>query len=95
VDYASGEIIPTDLDIYGVSGTAASLCNTFGYSTDTIYFSLERNVVIADIGPGCYSGSYPMSGDIEITFSDVGCSDSYRLNNASHVITGVKLLIYQ
>lgn len=98
VDYASGEIIPTDLDIYGVSGTADSLCTTFSYVDDTIYIHLERNAVIADIGPGCYSGSYPMSGNIEITFSDVvdaGCSDSYRLNNVSHVITGVKLLIYQ
>ncbi|MBO7732168.1 MAG: leucine-rich repeat domain-containing protein [Methanobrevibacter sp.] len=98
VDYASGEIIPTDLDIYGVSGTSASLCNTFSFNDNTIYIYLERNAVIADIGPGCYSGSYPMSGDIEITFSDVvdaGCSDSYRLNNAINVATGVKLLIYQ
>ena len=98
VDYASGEIIPTDLDIYGVSGTADSLCTTFSYVDDTIYIHLERNAVIADIGPGCYSGSYPMSGNIEITFSDVvdaGCSDSYRLNSVAHVITGVKLLIYQ
>ena len=98
VDYASGEIIPTDLDIYGVSGTADSLCTTFSYVDDAIYIHLERNAVIADIGPGCYSGSYPMSGNIEITFSDVvdaGCSDSYRLNHASHVVTGVKLLIYQ
>ena len=63
VEFNYGDDI-SGLDIYGVSGTALNLSSTFGlHQTDTIFFSLERNIVYCSIGnPNvCYTNYYSLS----------------------------------
>ena len=97
VEFNNGDTIDTNLDIYGVSGNSMYLSVSLFDSQEQIYFSLERATVYGYIGyPNiCYTNSYSTSDTVELTFSDIGCSDYYNLGNSTTVNSTIKLLIYQ
>ena len=94
VTFNNGDTIPSDLDIYGISGTGYNLYNTFGnIYPNPIYIDLSRNKISVTISD-CYSEyGIPMNDTIELIFSNIGCSDYY--NQASQVSVGqIQLYIY-
>ena len=81
----------TGIKIYGVSGNTGDLANTFTLG-DYIDIQLERRIVIVNIGmPVCYSNSYSDSDDVELIFSEIGCSDYYM--ESLTVISAINLYI--
>lgn len=73
--------ITSDMEIYGVRGTAIVLASTFTIGDDVINFDLSRNDVNINIDFGnCYSDTVSKTDNVELIFSDLGCSDYYQLN---------------
>ena len=97
VEYNNGDTIPSDLEIYGISGTAANLYSTFGETggNDIVVNNEGRNKYIVHIGyPSyCYETS-DISGSetVELIFSNIGCSDHY--SQGATVGGTIKLYIY-
>ena len=96
VTFSNGDTIPSDLDIYGISGVT----NDFTYTWwadfyKPMQFTPSRNKIDISIscdGQTCYSDS-PLNTDIvSIIFSDVGCCD--YVNQGATVSGTIQLLIY-
>ena len=96
VTFNSGDDI-SGLQVYGVKGTANDLYLTFNdVLYEDIFFDLSRNIVSATIGGGCYTNDYGMNDNVEIIFSNVGCSDYYTIPSSMTVTYGtIQLYIYQ
>jgi len=100
VEFNSGDTIPSDLDIYGISGTAQNLEATFHSDKGDINASDEgRNTYIVYVGyiSGYYTYCYQTdvtsgSDTIELIFSNLGCADYY--NQGTEVKSTIKLYIY-
>ena len=91
VEYVSGDTIPSDLDIYGISGTAYNLQSAFGLG-DPIYMDLSRNKVTINVDHSCYyEEDIPKDDIVRIIFSDYTCSDYY--NQAATVRFPIQLYI--
>lgn len=93
VEFNNGDDI-SGLDIYGVSGNAYDLSTTFSYGNDYIYFLVERNLIYCYIDGTCYTNNYSTTDNVELVFSNLGCSDYYNCQYVTAEST-IKLLIYQ
>jgi hypothetical protein len=97
VEYNNGDTIPSDLDVYGISGTGRNLLDTFdcnGYNK-LCFQPARRNVeyyVYDNDGNYCASGVEAATDPIELIFSNIGCS-SY-INQGATVSGTIKLYIY-
>ena len=103
VTFNNGDTIPSDLEIYGVSGLASNLARTFIMYGDNIYFSDEgRGKCAVHIGWMEYCYCYEeeglsMSSNLEYIFSNISNScklDSYTVSNGVTVGGTIKLYIY-
>lgn len=97
VEYNNGDTIPSDLDIYGVSGISQDLLDTFGCNmvNKLCFQPSRRNVeyyVYGNDGTNCASGIEAATDPIELIFSNIGCS-SY-INQGATVSGTIKLYIY-
>jgi len=93
VTFNSGDVIPSDLEIYGVSGNSHDLSNVFYFSN--INFELSRNKVYCTIGGGCYQYTYGMDDNVQLVFNDIGCSPYYKVETDLTVYySTVSLYIY-
>lgn len=98
VTFSNGDTIPSDLDIYGISGAATNMMDTFGGDwSNQMYFTPSRNRVdivfqcSGDLSP-CYSDN-PLNTDVvSYIFSDVGCCD--YVNQGATVSGTIQLYIY-
>lgn len=103
VTFNSGDVIPSDLEIYGVSGLASNLTSTFIYYGDNIEFTDEgRGKCAVHIGWVEYCYCYEetgllMSSNLEYIFSNLSNScklDSYTVSNGATVSGTIQLYIY-
>lgn len=95
VTFNSGDDI-SGLQVYGVKGTAYDLYYTFNDTLyEDIFFDLSRNIVSATIGGGCYTNEYGINDNVEIVFSNVGCSDYYTIPSSMTAGGTIQLYIYQ
>lgn len=96
VTFSNGDTIPSDLDVYGVSGISQDLYSTYGGSGTSIIFQPSRNFIEYYVYEGeysvCASGSELKTDPIEIIFSNRGCSDF--INQGGTVSGTIQLLIY-
>lgn len=97
VEYNNGDTIPSDLDVYGISGTGQNLLDSFGcYGDNKLCFQpSRRNVeyyIYGDGGNYCASGVEAATDPIELIFSNIGCSD--YINQGATVSGTIKLYIY-
>ena len=93
VEFNYGDDI-SGLDIYGVSGTAIYLSDTFNFAGAEIQFDFSRNRVECNIST-CYNNTYATSNVVELVFSDIGCNDYYSPSPVTLAASTFKLLIYQ
>ena len=93
VEFNSGDDI-SGLDVYGVSGNAYDLSTTFNGGGLEIAFDFSRNRVECNIST-CYNNTYATSDNVELVFSNVGCSDYYSPSPVTTAASTFKLLIYQ
>lgn len=96
VTFSNGDIIPSDLQIYGFSGVSQNLLDTFGYG-DHFQFQFSRNKVewfiVNNNSQTCYWGDSVLStAVISAICSDVGCDDYY--NQGATVSGTIQLYIY-
>lgn len=103
VTFNNGDTIPSDLEIYGVSGLASNLVSTFMMYGDNIEFTDEgRGKCSVHIGWMEYRYCYEedglsMSSNLEYIFSNISNScklDSYTVSNGVTVGGTIKLYIY-
>lgn len=100
VTFSNGDTIPSDLDVYGVSGISQDLYDTYGNSGggsgSYIMFEPSRNrveyYVYDSEGSSCASGNELATDPIEIIFSNRGCSDF--INQGATVSGTIQLYIY-
>ena len=96
VTFSNGDTIPSDLDVYGVSGISQNLLDTYGSSNLNVQFSRSRNQVeyyIYDSGGSfCVSGFEYATDPMEIIFSEVSCIDYF--NQGATVSGTIQLYIY-
>ena len=93
VTFNSMDDITSDMEIYGVRGTAYDLSSTFTNGDDVINFDLSRNDVNINIDFGnCYSDTVYKTDNVELIFSDLGCNDYYQLNY--DVLAGGTIQLY-
>ena len=89
VEYNSGDTIPSDLDIYGISGTPYDFYATFGGSSAIGEFTPSRNRIEISLycngNNPCYSDQPFYDDNVEIIFSNVGCCDYY---NQGAIVSG-------
>lgn len=95
--FKTGDTIPSDLDVYGVSGISKDLLNTFECkgSNKLCFQPSRRNVeyyIYDDGGIDCASGVEAATDPIELIFSNIGCFD--YINQGSTVSGTIKLYIY-
>lgn len=88
VTYNDGDTIEADLNIYGVKGTANVLANSL-----IDWFTASRTTVEIDF-PECYSNTVSANDDVELVFSDLGCSDYYNCSEQETARGTFQLLIY-
>ena len=102
VTFNNGDTIPSDLDIYGISGTPYDFYATFGGSSAIGEFTPSRNRIEISLycngNNPCYSDQPFYDDNVEIIFSNVGCCDYY---NQGAIVSGgdlgvgvIKLYIY-
>lgn len=94
VTFNSGDVIPSDLDIYGFSGVSQNLNDTFGYG-EYFKFTPSRNRIDTEIycnGRMCYADNPYNTDIISLIFSDVSCCDYY--NQGATVSGTIQLYIY-
>ena len=103
VTFNNGDTIPSDLEIYGVSGLASNLVSTFIMYGDNIEFTDEgRGKCAVHIGwmeyHYCYEeNGLSISSNLEYIFSNISSScklDSYILSNGATVSGTIQLYIY-
>jgi len=96
VTFSNGDTIPSDLDVYGVSGISQDLLDTYESSGSYIQFLPSRNLVEYYIynsgGSFCASGNELATDPMEIIFSNRGCSDF--INQGATVSGTIQLYIY-
>ena len=98
VTFNNGDTIPSDLDIYGISGVTNDFANTWisDWSNPMVFTPSRNRVDIVfkcsgDLNP-CYSDS-PLNTDVvSYIFSDVGCCD--YVNQGATVSGTIQLYIY-
>lgn len=101
VEFNNGDTIPSDLDIYGISGTPYDFYATFGSSSAMGVFIPSRNRIEITLycnGNPCYSDNPYNTDNVELIFSNIGCCDYY---NQGAIVSGgdlgvgvIKLYIY-
>lgn len=101
VTFSNGDTIPSDLDIYGISGTPYDFYATFGDSSAIGDFMPSRNRIEIGLycnGNSCYSDNPFYNDNVELIFSNIGCCDYY---NQGAIVSGgdlgvgvIKLYIY-
>lgn len=95
-----GDVIPSDLQIYGVKGIVNDLWRVFNDYSDNILFEPNRNKYNAIFGGfdnPCYNEVDIISNtSVEYTFSNIGCSDSYTVSSRTivYLSNNIQLLIY-
>lgn len=96
VTFSNGDTIPSDLDVYGVSGISQNLLSTYGGSGSYLQFQLSKSWVEYYIynsdSSYCASGSELKTDPMEIIFSNRGCSDF--INQGATVSGTIQLYIY-
>lgn len=96
VTFSNGDTIPSDLDVYGVSGISQNLLSTYGESGSYLQFQLSKSWVEYYIynsdSSYCANGSELKTDPIEIIFSNRGCSDF--INQGATVSGTIQLYIY-
>lgn len=96
VTFNNGDTIPSDLDVYGVSGISQDLLNTYGGSGSYIQFVRSKRYVEFAIynsdSSYCGDGSELATDPMEIIFSNRGCSEF--INQGATVSGTIKLYIY-
>ena len=95
VAFNDGDTIPSDLDIYGISGVSRNLYNTFGYG-EHFKFTPSRNRIetyISCNGQTCYSDSPYNTDTISLILSDIGCCD--YVNQGATVSGTIQLYIME
>lgn len=96
VTFNNGDTIPSDLDVYGVSGISQDLLNTYGSSGSYLQFQLSKSYVEFYIynsdSSYCADGSELKTDPMEIIFSNRGCSDF--INQGATVSGTIQLYIY-
>lgn len=96
VTFSNGDTIPSDLDIYGISGATTNMANTFGGGWENpMSFTPIRNrieIVITCDGQSCYSDNPYDTDTISLLFSDIGCCD--YVNQGATVSGTIQLYIY-
>lgn len=96
VTFNNGDTIPSDLDVYGVSGISQNLLNTYGSGGSYIQFNLSKRWVEYYIynsdSSYCADGSESVTDPMEIIFSNKGCSEF--INQGATVSGTIKLYIY-
>ena len=99
VTFNNGDTIPSDLDIYGFSGTGVDLVNTFAYSS-TLNFTQTRNTVEYSVScngeMGCWSDVDILATDtIEEIIADHQCNcDCVNIPTSVTVSGTIQLYIY-
>lgn len=96
VTFSNGDTIPSDLDVYGVSGISQNLLDTYGYSGSYLQFHPSKTYVEYDIYNSdlsyCADGAELRTDQMEIIFSNRGCSDF--INQGATVSGTIQLYIY-
>lgn len=96
VTFNNGDTISSDLDVYGVSGISQDLLDTYGSSGSYIQFArskiyIEFYIYNSDLSY-CSDGSRLATDQMEIIFSNRGCSDF--INQGARVSGTIQLYIY-
>jgi len=96
VTFSNGDTIPSDLDVYGVSGISQDLLDTYGDSGSYLQFQLSKSYVEFYIFNSdlsyCSDGSEFKTDPMEIIFSNRSCSDF--INQSATVSGTIQLYIY-
>ena len=95
VTFNDGDTIPSDLDIYGFSGVAKNLYDTFEYGAH-FQFTPSRNkidwFIVNNNSQTCHMGTTLTTEAISAICSEVGCDDYY--NQGATVRGTIQLYIY-
>lgn len=89
VEFNNGDDV-SGLDIYGISGNAYDLSET--WLRGEIAFDFSRNRVECNIST-CYSNTYSTSDNVQLVFADIGCNDYYNNTQITTAASTFKLLI--
>lgn len=98
VTFNNGDTIPSDLDVYGVSGISQNLLDTFGCTfgaNKVCFMSSRRNVeyyIYDSQTLECAGGAELSTDPMELIFSNFGCFD--YINQGATVSGTIKLYIY-
>lgn len=95
VTFSNGDTIPSDLDIYGVSGNAFDISSSFAYNSEC-FFTPDRNRIDVEFwcnGHICYSDNPLYNDTLEYIFSNLGCCDSYKIGGTASG-GGIQLYVY-
>lgn len=98
--FSNGDLIPPDLQIYGIKGIVNDLWRVFNNYSDNILFELNRNKYNAIFGGfdnPCYNEEGIVSNtSVEYTFSNIGCSDYYTVSMKiiDNMSNDIQLLLY-
>ena len=95
VTFNDGDTIPSDLNIYGFSGVAKNLYDTFEYGAH-FQFTPSRNkidwFIVNNNSQTCHMGTTLTTEVISAICSEVGCDDYY--NQGATVRGTIQLYIY-
>lgn len=95
VTFNNGDIIPSDLDIYGFSGVSQNLNDTFGYGKHFKFTPSRNNIewcITANDTRFCHCGTVLNTEVISVICSEVSCDDYY--NQGATVSGTIQLYIY-
>lgn len=83
----------TGYKIYGIKGNTDDLTYPFERKPNIeVHYDYNNNYYVVNIGNGCYTNTYG-NEDIELVFSNLGCSDYYTVNGQAYNWNNIYLLI--
>lgn len=101
VTFNNGDIIPPDLQIYGIKGIVNDLSIVFDDNFQDIYVENagrnKYNAIFGGYTGGCYNeGDIVSNTSVEYIFSNIGCSDSYTVSSKTiaNMSNDIQLYIY-
>ena len=101
VEFNSGDVIPSDLNIYGIKGVASDI--SYGLPLmKPFQFTPSRSNVEVSIWSGtgdgsyiCYSDVVGQNDNVEYILSDVGCNEFVNFAQSQTLTETMQFLIYQ
>lgn len=103
VTFNSGDVIPSDLNIYGIKGVASDIAYGLPSTKPFTFTPSRRDIEISiwnwngtdDGSYICYSDLVGQDDNVEYILSDVGCNEFVNFEQPQTLTRTIQFLIYQ